>query len=288
MLFLCTLGSEGGLRYACCATGGAQAPGSSNRTLAETDRPHSTCGSGCQRWGPTLRALHTQQPGPAGLPGRTLRQAQQQEGKINMLWSYTAQPLFRPESPTQKNPKHTLHVKQGTPVFVIAYLPTTRLAAPVRRVAAGAGMRPCDPRARPPCDTQVSSIAAGAQLQAQARLRRAGQVAAPAYAGALVSHSSANIRQGVKHRCARASGTVGEDGAHPAHQQPTGRSAGACRCKSSRLGSNAASAAVASLRAAAGATPVGDGRAALADCGAAAPLASRPSASACAGGRGMP
>ncbi len=63
------------------------------------------------------------------------------------------------QSPLPKNPKHSLHVKQGTPVFVIAYFPTTRLAAPVRRAAAGAGMRPCDPRARPPCDTQVSSTA---------------------------------------------------------------------------------------------------------------------------------
>ncbi len=107
---------------------------------------------------------------------------------------------------------------------------------------------------------------------------------------ALVEAELREYQTRCQHRCARAGGAGGGSGAYPVLQQPMGRSAGACRRRSSRLASGGASAAVrcgvASSRAAAGATLVGAGRAALADRGAAAPLASRPAASACAGGRG--
>jgi len=63
-------------------------------------------------------------------------------------------PTSYPKSPTQSM------LKQATPcVFVTPYIPTSHAGAAVRRALAGAGTRPCGPRARRVSGTPVSSSA---------------------------------------------------------------------------------------------------------------------------------
>ncbi len=82
---------------------------------------------------------------------------------------------------------------------------------------------------------EARGVAAGAQLRLQAGLRRAGQVAAPARARRAGESGPRCARE----RAMRPAGA----GAHPDHQQPTGRSAGVARRRSSRVACDGPSAA---------------------------------------------
>ena len=90
---------------------------------------------------------------------------------------------------------------------------------------------------------EARGVAAGAQLQPQARLRRAGQVLAPARACQARSRAS-NLCWAPDGIRAPQDAGCGGSRAHSVHQQPTGRSAGVCRRRSSRLTSDRASAAM--------------------------------------------
>ncbi len=112
-------------------------------------------------------------------------------------------------------------------------------AAPVRRALAGAGTRPCGLRARPSSGTRPSSSARRCSRSTAASAgppptRRTGRrtCARPARsrAGACVTAGSC------QHAACRGA-------PHPVHQQPTGRSVGVRRRRSSRPASGWASAA---------------------------------------------
>ena len=87
-------------------------------------------------------------------------------------------------------------------------------------------------------------VAAGAQPQPQARLTRAGQVVAPARARQARSRARTHPVLGTSRHQGALCCMRGESRAHSVHQQPTGRSAGVCRRRSSRLTSDRASAAM--------------------------------------------
>jgi len=131
-------------------------------------------------------------------------------------------------------------------------------------------------------------VAAGAQPQPQARLTRAGQVVAPARARQARSRARTHPVLGTSRHQGALCCMRGESRAHSVHQQPTGRSAGVCRRRSSRLASDIASAAMRGATSASKCAMVAAvvrGSSVLSCRASAASLASDSSSLPCAGGK---